>query len=385
MDRFEWSSVALAEGEDFVRQQAGVKIQDGSKETAFTDGTLVLTNSRLLWSQRGSSNMQCIALSLALVVYSEEVTAAGGASSLVLHLQPVTSTGAVTRKPVAPASEYSHVSLIFSQGGLVELSRLLIETLSGRKWERTAVGRASVAQTAPRAGIAGIEKVIQQKQKETDKSIAAAFEDMRNLMGKAKEMVTLAKAISAKIREKQGNITDDETTQFKSYLLSLGISDPVTRDTYGSGNKYYLELARELATVLLKPLQECGGVMALTDVYCRVNRARGLELLSPQDLLEACRTFETASLPLRLKTYESGVMVVILVSQSEEQMAKEAAKLVEQNKSMSADELSSKLGISVVLAKERLLLSERYGCLCRDDSVEGLRFYPNLFVTCIRA
>lgn len=27
----------------------------------------------------------------------------------------------------------------------------------------------------------------------------------------------------------------------------------------------------------------------------------------------------------------------------------------------------------------RLLLAEKMGHLCRDDSVEGLRFYPNLF------
>ena len=26
-------------------------------------------------------------------------------------------------------------------------------------------------------------------------------------------------------------------------------------------------------------LQECGGIMTLTDVYCRVNRARGMEVL----------------------------------------------------------------------------------------------------------
>ena len=29
----------------------------------------------------------------------------------------------------------------------------------------------------------------------------------------------------------------------------------------------------------------------------------------------------------------------------------------------------------------RLLLAEKAGKLCRDDSVEGLRFYPNRFVT----
>lgn len=37
------------------------------------------------------------------------------------------------------------------------------------------------------------------------------------------------------------------------------------------------------------PLQDCGGIMSLADVWCRVNRARGLELISPEDLLNACK------------------------------------------------------------------------------------------------
>ena len=37
-------------------------------------------------------------------------------------------------------------------------------------------------------------------------------------------------------------------------------------------------------------------------------------------------------------------------------------------------------GIAIVLAKERLLAAEDLGALCRDDTVEGLRFYPNLFL-----
>ena len=50
-------------------------------------------------------------------------------------------------------------------------------------------------------------------------------------------------------------MSDDETVQFKSYLLSLGISDPVTRDTHGSGQSYYRELAKEIFTILEKPLK----------------------------------------------------------------------------------------------------------------------------------
>lgn len=45
-------------------------------------------------------------------------------------------------------------------------------------------------------------------------------------------------------------------------------------------------------------LQECGGMMTLSDVYCRVNRARGLELLSPEDILNACQVLEQMSLPI---------------------------------------------------------------------------------------
>ena len=52
-------------------------------------------------------------------------------------------------------------------------------------------------------------------------------------------------------------MTDDETVQFKSYLLSLGISDPVTRDTHGTGQAYFRELAREIYKILEKPLKVC--------------------------------------------------------------------------------------------------------------------------------
>lgn len=35
----------------------------------------------------------------------------------------------------------------------------------------------------------------------------------------------------------------------------MGIPNPVTRETHGTGDRYYQELARELAKVLEKPIQ----------------------------------------------------------------------------------------------------------------------------------
>lgn len=108
---------------------------------------------------------------------------------------------------------------------------------------------------------------------------------------------------------------------------------------------------------------------------------------------------ETSVLPLKLYQFNSGVMVLQLSSLDSDSIAEGTAILVSANQhflfsnsvnwcdqvedygSLSAEELSQKLGISVTLAKERLLVAEKFGKTCRDDSIEGLRFYPNLFLT----
>ncbi|CAG2065324.1 unnamed protein product, partial [Timema podura] len=179
-----------------------------------------------------------------------------------------------------------------------------------------------------RTGIVGIERNIEEKHKATDESITVAFQDLSKLMGMAKDMVNLSKTISQKIREKQGDITEDETVKFKSYLLSLGIDDPVTRGSYRSENQYYQGLARELADILETPIKEVGGMMSLTDVYCRVNRARGMELISPEDLLNACNTLEGLHLPIRLRQFDSGVTVLQLQSYSDANIIQSTSELV---------------------------------------------------------
>lgn len=182
--------------------------------------------------------------------------------------------------------------------------------------------------------------------------------------------------------------------------MSLGIDDPVTRDSHKSDNQYYRSLAKQICEILLNPISEMGGMMALADVYCRVNRARGLELLSPEDLLNACKIMESLDLPLKLYQFNSGVMVLQLQSLNDESVAEATADLVmvfsfivifivcvffwlqlEEKGSLSCEELAQLLGISVVLAKERFRTAENLGKCCRDDSMEGLRFYPNLFLT----
>lgn len=118
-------------------------------------------------------------------------------------------------------------------------------------------------------------------------------------------------------------------------------------------------------------------MMSLADVYCRVNRARGLELLSPEDLLHACHLLQG---PIKLRKFPSGAMVLQLESHDDEMIAVDTLALVESNASLAVEDLAKLRNISLLLAKERLLAAERLGKLCRDESLEGLRFYPNFLI-----
>lgn len=232
----------------------------------------------------------------------------------------------------------------------------------------------------PRTGIVGIERGIQEKQRATDASINIAFQDLSKLMAKAKEMVAISRSISTKIKEKQGDITEDETIRFKSYLLSLGIDDPVTRESYKSNDQYYMNLAKQISEMLLVPIKEVGGMMTLTDAYCRVNRARGLQLLSPEDLLEACKLMEQLKLPVILRRFDSNVLVLQLSSYNDKAIVKMTSEFLKLNKSVMSGDLAKELGIPVTLALERLLTAEKFGFAVRDDSINGLTFYYNLFI-----
>lgn len=117
--------------------------------------------------------------------------------------------------------------------------------------------------------------------------------------------------------------------------------------------------------------------MTITEVYCRINRARGLELVSPEDVLNACRLLNG---PMKLRQYPSGAIILQLENHNDEQVAEDIRMEVKEAGSMSVEECARMKAISVLLAHERFLIAERAGKVCRDESVEGLRFYPNLFI-----
>ncbi|XP_023011934.2 vacuolar protein sorting 36 [Leptinotarsa decemlineata] len=388
MNRIKYTSPLLIDGESTIAVENNVRLYDGDQKTSFEGGELIITTHRLLWGRPGqiARGQTCLSLNLSLVVFVEEESPSSFSFSrsrkIILHLSEVNDS---SNGPQL-TSIYNFIKLSFREGYSNNVLGILNDLLQKKLWEpelpdAVLQNKPQIPTIKPRLGIVGIERSILEKQKATDESISKAFQDLDKLMTMAKDMVRLSKMISTKIKEKQGDITEDETVQFKSYLLSLGIDDPVTRDSYKSDNQYYHSLAKQICSFLHRHIEEMGGMMALTDVFCWVNRARSLELLSPEDILNACRVMESLDLPLKLYKFSSGVMVLQLSSLDSESVAEATSILVEDRGSLSAEELSQTLGISLTLAKERLLTAEKFGKCCRDDSIEGLRFYPNLFLT----
>ncbi|CAJ0942547.1 unnamed protein product, partial [Mesorhabditis belari] len=384
MDRITWYQPAESM-EEILCQAGHVGLYDGDlKQTEFEVGTVSLTLHRIIWADSTDPDRRLV-LNHHLVLHAEKhhKSMFGKGGKIVTRLSPAPQSAV---GPVA-SSQYNCVRFVFRGGGEDEFFKKYDEALKRRTWERTPSGsssggsRTSTHPVGHRAvGIGGIERRLVESHQRTHETISQAFEDMSKLMETARDMVSLSKSIAEKLRARQGSITDDETVEFKSYLLSLGVSDPVTKSTYGTGAKYFEKLAEELAFILEQPLKECGGMMTLPEVFCRVNRARGLELLSPEDLLNACNVLSNVDTPLELHRFPSGVLVVQLKSAAVDSTIDGTVALVNSQVSLLVTDLASSQGITMVLAKERLLAAENKGLLCRDDSVEGLRFFPNKFL-----
>jgi ESCRT-II complex subunit VPS36 len=98
--------------------------------------------------------------------------------------------------------------------------------------------------------------------------------------------------------------------------------------------------------------------MSLIEAYCyinRVNRLHNFDLISPEDLLNACKCLDNLSLPICMITYKSGLVALQLRSKDDETIAEDIVQCVNKLGSANPSLLSRELNISVVLAMERYL------------------------------
>lgn len=81
-------------------------------------------------------------------------------------------------------------------------------------------------------------------------------------------------------------------SEIQQVMFNMGMTDNFTSHVSKeiSGKKFYSDLARELEKFLSNIIESdrFSGVIGLTDLFCLYNRARGTDLVSPQDLKIAC-------------------------------------------------------------------------------------------------
>ncbi|CAO3590678.1 unnamed protein product [Absidia cylindrospora] len=245
-------------------------------------------------------------------------------------------------------SKYDHsVQLSFRKGGLAQFLTKLNSAITNKAWDSPLSPGSSTSQSTnnieqlsyqqqqqPRraVGLQGIQQRIEKLSTENADSLTDAFQDLDRLMAKANDMVKLAETISGKMNK---SANDQDLSTLRGYMINLGISNPVTRGTAGS--IYHQELSRELAEFLDKLYtKKENDIRPLTDIYCIFNRARGVALVSPEDLYTACQQFELLKLPYRLRklsastssSSSSGLLVVQSIHMNDDQASKRVLDLV---------------------------------------------------------
>ena len=112
------------------------------------------------------------------------------------------------------------------------------------------------------------------------------------------------------------------------------------------------------------------------------NRARGTDLISPDDLKLACQIMNKNSTNFGLKIYTSGVQTIQLKSFNASAYYFKIADCIKQNgkgKGLTATRLSELMNVNVVLMKEHLKAAEEKGAVCTDESYEGIQYFENRF------
>jgi ESCRT-II complex subunit VPS36 len=261
-----------------------------------------------------------------------------------------------------------------------EFLKLLQKSMERKAWESAARAqqKKSIA-TAISSRKVGVDAILAKnalRHKEAATLTEKAFKgDAEDLLAEAAELVAIIQKYVKTLESDQSK--EDDTLQLTDLMSNMGMTSALSKESY-QGNDFYEVLARQLCD-FLEPRLKKVGTMTLTDVYCIYNRARGTNLISPEDLLAAVGYMSTLKLGISQREFPSGLKVVQSGDFSDEVMAEKLKNLSIAQGHLTSMSASRELHISALLANEQLLEAERMGFLCRDVTLETTKFYPNRF------
>ena len=246
--------------------------------------------------------------------------------------------------------------------------------------------------SAKNLGVGGIILKQERELQSVQRLSKDAVQDMESLMRQAKDVVTMVQRYAGYMAEQSsstslsdGTVSEyGEINEMNEILQEIGIVSPVTR--YTAGKLYHQELARQIADILLREnrLKRMGGMITLPDCYCLLNKARGTEPVSPDDFYNASQIVGSLRVGIKLKSFDTGVLVLQLDNMTDDYICLSVMNMYNTMVEIKEQGLHTALvaryhNLSIVVAKQHLLLAESLGYLCRDESSQGTFFFPNKF------
>lgn len=370
--------------------QVSIPIQEGKKVTGelFSAGYFILTNFRII---------------MVLTLRDDGKESYVGWAIFLSHIESIEDCARLfkhsTRLRVTFNTSKTEIGLRFERNGKEECLAAIEKALEKKSWERNMVlpkpkeevQAEETVFSATNAGVAGIIRRQERNMQSVDSLAKSALTDLDALMLRAREAIAVVQRYASYSAGEDKDDMSETTSQaverneMESIMQNIGIVSPVTK--FSAGRQYHEQLARQMADLLLQHgrIDRLGGMITLTDLYCLFNRARGTELVSPDDLLKAASLTNKLRLGVRLRVFDSGVKVLQADSYDEEKMGERITTLLHApefaSTGLQASDLAARLNISLVVAKEQLLIAEARCFVCRDESVEGLFFFPNLFAS----
>ncbi|CAL8580980.1 Vacuolar protein-sorting-associated protein 36 [Xanthoria parietina] len=246
-------------------------------------------------------------------------------------------------------------------------------------------------------GIAGLERRGLELRKKNETVIGNAFEDLEALMASAKEVVALAERFAQKSADK--GTDGDELLVESATALGMVTTKDMLGSRTGSESLYLSELSRNVAEYLTDDakgvLKKEGGIVSLVDLWALFNRTRGgVELVSPADFEKAARLWDKLSLPVRLRQFKNGLLVVQRHDWTDDKTIAQLLAWLQElhtvppvektgwdgrvfGRGVTAQEAAVRFGWSIGVAGEELEMAEEKGALCRDEGVEGIKYWEN--------
>ncbi|KNE60796.1 hypothetical protein AMAG_06153 [Allomyces macrogynus ATCC 38327] len=237
-------------------------------------------------------------------------------------------------------------------------------------------------------GVGGLVKRQEQEQQLQQQTLDSAFTDLEALMTKAHDMVTLSNAIAAKLRARTATGTESDESlvaQFRSSMMALGATASLGAADLPSSRAATTDdrdraLAREMADFLHHVFAQGKGqgqIIAVSDLYCMFNRARGVAMVSPHDFWTAAQVLATLQVGFEARTLASGTRVVHAARFADTSLFTDLQQWAARN-ALDVATAAARWGVAVALAAQLFKHAVAHGCVVVDAPAD--MYYANRFL-----